>query len=236
MLVSIISLFLTVSLTEGQLLGLGGLPGQRTPRAGSVWPPYPGAGQGYWAKQAGYYPGYQQSLKQQNKPIPLQVKPNLNQVKPILPQENHILPEINPSLPQVKPIQPPTQTSLSQVPGVPSNPVVDITHNLLTSSSVTQSPPTSSPPIYRPPIYSPGIQTTPTYSPAPTYSPPTEDSIALRRQQLAMMMSQYLTGSNSVPQLTNTVDQPTLQSGQTQPTLYRFHTRDGSLTPVYSVP
>jgi len=228
MLVSLISLSLTLSLTEGQLLGLGGLPGQRTPRTGSVWPPYPGAGQGYWAKQAGYYPGHQQSLIQHNKPNPLQVKPSLNQVKPILPQENHILPEMNPSLPQVKSIQPPTQTSLSQVPAVPSNPIVDITHNLLTSNSVTESPPaSSSPPIYRPPVYSPGIQTTPTYSPASTYSSPTEDSIALRRQQLAMMMSQYLTGTNSVPQLTNTVDQPTL---------YRFHTRDGSLTPVYTVP
>jgi len=232
MLVSLLSLSLTVFLTEGQLLGLGGLPGQRTSRAGAVWPPYPGAGQGYWAKQAGYYPGYQQSLTQQNKPNALQVKPSLNQVKPILPQDNHILPQINPTIPQVKPIQQPSQTSLSKVPADPSNPV----HNLITSNSVTQSPPTSSPPVYRPPVYSPAIQTTPTYSPAPTYTPLTKDSIALRRQQLAIMMSQYLTGSNSVPQLTNTVDQPTLQSGQTQPTLYRFHTRDGSLTPVYSVP
>jgi len=229
MLVSLLSLSLTVFLTEGQLLGLGGLPGQRTSRAGAVWPPYPGAGQGYWAKQAGYYPGYQQSLTQQNKPNP-------PQVKPILPQDNHLLSQINPTLPQVKPIQPPTQTSLSQIPDVSSNPVVDITHNLLTSNSDSQSPPTSSPPIYRPPIYSPAIQTTPTYSSAPTYTQPTKDSIALRRHQLAMMMSQYLTGSNAVPQLTNTVDQPNLRSGQTQPTLYRFHTRDGSLTPVYSVP
>merc|ERR1711872_620070 len=36
-------------------LGYGGLPGQRSPRTGSVWPPYPGANQGYWARQAGFY-------------------------------------------------------------------------------------------------------------------------------------------------------------------------------------
>merc|ERR1712106_1288721 len=36
-------------------LGYGGLPGQRTPRTGSVWPPYPGANQGFWARQAGFY-------------------------------------------------------------------------------------------------------------------------------------------------------------------------------------
>merc|ERR1719483_1695036 len=36
-------------------LGYGGLPGQRTPRTGSVWPPHPGANQGYWARQAGFY-------------------------------------------------------------------------------------------------------------------------------------------------------------------------------------
>merc|ERR1711874_570300 len=38
-----------------QQLGYGGLPGQRTARTGSVWPPYPGANQGYWARQAGFY-------------------------------------------------------------------------------------------------------------------------------------------------------------------------------------
>merc|ERR1712189_23598 len=36
-------------------LGYGGLPGQRSARTGSVWPPYPGANQGYWAKKAGFY-------------------------------------------------------------------------------------------------------------------------------------------------------------------------------------
>jgi len=36
-------------------LGYGGLPGQRTARTGSVWPPYPGANQGYWARRAGFY-------------------------------------------------------------------------------------------------------------------------------------------------------------------------------------
>merc|ERR1711976_319494 len=36
-------------------LGYGGLPGQRTERGGSVWPPVPGANQGYWARRAGFY-------------------------------------------------------------------------------------------------------------------------------------------------------------------------------------
>merc|ERR1712110_1338632 len=36
-------------------LGYGGLPGQRTERGGSVWPPFPGANQGYWARRAGFY-------------------------------------------------------------------------------------------------------------------------------------------------------------------------------------
>merc|ERR1712025_919691 len=31
-------------------------PGQRTERTGSTWPPFPGAGQGYWARQSGFYP------------------------------------------------------------------------------------------------------------------------------------------------------------------------------------
>merc|ERR1712233_118230 len=44
----------------GQHLGAGGLPGQRTPRTGAVWPPYEGAGQGYWARQAGISLPFQQ--------------------------------------------------------------------------------------------------------------------------------------------------------------------------------
>merc|ERR1711976_600946 len=36
-------------------LGYGGLPGQRTERGGSVWPPFPGANQGYWARRVGFY-------------------------------------------------------------------------------------------------------------------------------------------------------------------------------------
>ncbi len=36
-------------------LGLGGVVGQRTTLTGSTWPPYPGAGQGYWARKAGFY-------------------------------------------------------------------------------------------------------------------------------------------------------------------------------------
>merc|ERR1712080_706135 len=57
---------------ESQGLGFGGLPGQRTPRTGSVWPPYPGAGLGYWARQSGFYSNratqnYQPVLKQLQK-------------------------------------------------------------------------------------------------------------------------------------------------------------------------
>ena len=67
-------LFTAISLlcpVQGLDLGYGGLPGERTPRtgkillilpslssvwlSGSVWPPYPGAGQGYWAARAGFY-------------------------------------------------------------------------------------------------------------------------------------------------------------------------------------
>ncbi len=36
-------------------LGQGGVTGSLTPRTGSSWPPYPGAGQGYWARRAGFY-------------------------------------------------------------------------------------------------------------------------------------------------------------------------------------
>ena len=67
-------LFAAISLlcpVQGLDLGYGGLPGERTPLtgkillilpslsslwlSGSVWPPYPGAGQGYWAARAGFY-------------------------------------------------------------------------------------------------------------------------------------------------------------------------------------
>merc|ERR1739840_44867 len=53
-LLSVLALFSGV---QSQGLGFGGLPGQRTPRTGSVWPPYPGAGLGYWARQSGFYSG-----------------------------------------------------------------------------------------------------------------------------------------------------------------------------------
>merc|ERR1712032_21428 len=48
----------------GQHLGASGLPGQRTPRTGAVWPPYEGAGQGYWARQAGFSLPFQQQQEQ----------------------------------------------------------------------------------------------------------------------------------------------------------------------------
>merc|ERR1712130_64560 len=52
----------------GQHLGAGGLPGQRTPRTGAVWPPYEGAGQGYWARQAGISLPLQQQQTYQQPP------------------------------------------------------------------------------------------------------------------------------------------------------------------------
>jgi len=52
----------------GQHLGAGGLPGQRTPRTGAVWPPYEGAGQGYWARQAGFSLPFQQQQEQTYQP------------------------------------------------------------------------------------------------------------------------------------------------------------------------
>ena len=69
---SLLIIVTIVVTSSGQQLGYGGLPGQRTSRTGetiivslswvirtwftgSVWPPYPGAGQGYWARKAGFY-------------------------------------------------------------------------------------------------------------------------------------------------------------------------------------
>merc|ERR1712037_76023 len=60
-------LLVTISLpwtVVSQHLGAGGLPGQRTPRTGAVWPPYEGAGQGYWARQAGFSLPFQQQSYQ----------------------------------------------------------------------------------------------------------------------------------------------------------------------------
>jgi len=56
----------------GQHLGAGGLPGQRTPRTGAVWPPYEGAGQGYWARQAGLSLSFQQQQEQTYQPEQIQ--------------------------------------------------------------------------------------------------------------------------------------------------------------------
>ena len=53
-LLGLLSLLL-LSWTQALDLGYGGLPGQRTAHTGSVWPPFPGAGQGYWAARAGFY-------------------------------------------------------------------------------------------------------------------------------------------------------------------------------------
>lgn len=41
-------------------------PGTRASilRTGSVWPPFPGAGQGYWARKAGFYGGVQNREKE----------------------------------------------------------------------------------------------------------------------------------------------------------------------------
>merc|ERR1711976_197243 len=55
--VTSLSLVLASAITVSHSLdlGYGGLPGQRTERGGSVWPPFPGANQGYWARRAGFY-------------------------------------------------------------------------------------------------------------------------------------------------------------------------------------
>ena len=46
-----------VAAANGLFSGFGGVVGNLTPRTGSSWPPYPGAGRGYWANRAGYYDG-----------------------------------------------------------------------------------------------------------------------------------------------------------------------------------
>merc|ERR1719167_142174 len=56
-------------------LGYGGLPGQRSARTGGVWPPYPGANQGYWARQAGFY----DNLPAFSKPKSLRIPAVINQ-------------------------------------------------------------------------------------------------------------------------------------------------------------
>ena len=40
---------------NSQCAGCGGVVGRLTPRTGGSWPPYPGAGYGYWARRSGYY-------------------------------------------------------------------------------------------------------------------------------------------------------------------------------------
>merc|ERR1712176_238822 len=56
-MITVTSLILAsaISVSHSLDLGYGGLPGQRTERGGSVWPPFPGANQGYWARRAGFY-------------------------------------------------------------------------------------------------------------------------------------------------------------------------------------
>ena len=71
--VTSLALASVISVSHSLDLGYGGLPGQRTERggekfrggkleycdisicSGSVWPPFPGANQGYWARRAGFY-------------------------------------------------------------------------------------------------------------------------------------------------------------------------------------
>ena len=54
---SLILAALAVSAASGLYSGFGGVVGNLTPRTGSSWPPYPGAGRGYWANRAGFYGG-----------------------------------------------------------------------------------------------------------------------------------------------------------------------------------
>ena len=52
---SLIFVAWAVAAANGLYLGFGGVSGNLTPRTGSSWPPYPGAGRGHWANRAGFY-------------------------------------------------------------------------------------------------------------------------------------------------------------------------------------
>ena len=52
---SLILVACAVAAANGLYSGFGGVVGNLTPRTGSSWPPYPGAGRGYWANRAGFY-------------------------------------------------------------------------------------------------------------------------------------------------------------------------------------
>ena len=54
---SLLFVIWAVAAANGLFSGFGGVVGNLTPRTGSSWPPYPGAGRGYWANRAGYYDG-----------------------------------------------------------------------------------------------------------------------------------------------------------------------------------
>ena len=54
---SLIFVAWAVAAANGLYLGFGGVSGNLTPRTGSSWPPYPGAGRGHWANRAGFYDG-----------------------------------------------------------------------------------------------------------------------------------------------------------------------------------
>ena len=55
---SLLVLVSAVAAANALFLGFGGSAGNFSPRTGSVWPPYPGAGRGYWANRAGFYDNY----------------------------------------------------------------------------------------------------------------------------------------------------------------------------------
>ena len=54
---SLILVVCAVAAANGLYGGFGGVVGNLTPRTGSSWPPYPGAGRGYWANRSGFYDG-----------------------------------------------------------------------------------------------------------------------------------------------------------------------------------
>ena len=54
---SLILAVCAVAAANGLYGGFGGVVGNLTPRTGSSWPPYPGAGRGYWANRSGFYDG-----------------------------------------------------------------------------------------------------------------------------------------------------------------------------------
>lgn len=182
--------FLIPGLVSGQLLGFGGLPGQRTPRTGSVWPPYTGAGLGYWARQAGYY---KKTLQPQIQLVKKQIQPAHQQIM----SAQQEIQSYQPIQPVVKQEIQPVQQSLV--------------------------------PIYQQSQNKVGSNTAPLQYTFPSLK---FDSDKIRQRQ-KLYMGQYLVSSNEVE---DSSDTPAKPFNPLLYTLFRFSTKDGSLTPVSSLP